>query len=349
MPSPSITYLGITWSGPQYTLLPSYKALENVSSLALETLGLRSISQKHYQRLLGSINFLAPYIQYGPLHLRPAGHTDLTELQEHASPTTVSAVPTTPSLVDSQEKSGGSDPNVHSASSIDILDRCLKNRMGGGGGNPTGLHGQRHLDPGGEHSPHQHTGVSGCHSISVQHSPSKVFGNPDQNGQYRSRLPHQQAGIEQKQNPVDFPARPSVSLCPAPMEHPSMVHTRSSQHLGRLSRSLPVRSEWSLSPLSFRQLMTLLFLPAIDLCSLPAFGCPFPFPSATIIDALAANWNKWERIYLFTPPDLIQTCLLKLAKFRGAALVWSSLQYFLPLPGGPSFSSSAPQSMWKST
>ena len=82
----------------------------------------------------------------------------------------------------------------------------------GGGGNLTGHHGQRRLDPGGEQSPHQHTGVFGCHSISVQPSPSKVFDNPDKNGQYHSRLPHQQAAIEQKQNSVDHPARPSVSL-----------------------------------------------------------------------------------------------------------------------------------------
>ena len=38
---------------------------------------------------------------------------------------------------------------------------------------------------------------------------------------------------------------------------------------------------------------------------LPAFGCPFPFPSATVVDALATNWYRWKRIYLFPPstPD----------------------------------------------
>ena len=54
-----------------------------------------------------------------------------------------------------------------------------------------------------------------------------------------------------------------------------------------LSRSHPVRAEWSLSPQSFQQLRTLLH-PEIDLfahpgnAKLPAFGCPFPFPSATV-------------------------------------------------------------------
>ena len=69
-PSPTITYLGISWSGSDHTLLPSSKALEKVRTMALETLQLPSLPLKLYQRLLGSINFVAPYIEYGPLHLR---------------------------------------------------------------------------------------------------------------------------------------------------------------------------------------------------------------------------------------------------------------------------------------
>ena len=69
-PSPTITYLGISWLGSDHTLLPSSKALEKVSTMALETLQLPSLPLKRYQKLLGSINFVAPYIEYGPLHLR---------------------------------------------------------------------------------------------------------------------------------------------------------------------------------------------------------------------------------------------------------------------------------------
>ena len=93
-----------------------------------------------------------------------------------------------------------------------------------------------------------------------------------------------------------------------------------------LSRSHPGRAEWSLSPQSFQQLTTHLS-PEIDLfahpgnAKLPTFGCPFPFPSATVVDALATNWNRWKKIYLFPPPDLIQTCLQKLENFGGSALV----------------------------
>ena len=69
-PCPTITYLGISWSGSEHTPLPSSKALEKVSTMALETLQLPSLPLKRYQNLLGSINFVAPYFEYGPLHLR---------------------------------------------------------------------------------------------------------------------------------------------------------------------------------------------------------------------------------------------------------------------------------------
>ena len=69
-PSPTITYSGISWSGSVHTLLPSSKAREKVRTIALEILQLPSLPWEKYQRLLGSINFVAPYIEYGPLHLR---------------------------------------------------------------------------------------------------------------------------------------------------------------------------------------------------------------------------------------------------------------------------------------
>ena len=81
--------------------------------------------------------------------------------------------------------------------------------------------------------------------------------------------------------------------------------------MGRLPLSeSPSENGVSLSPQSFQQLGTLLY-PVIDLfahpgnAKLPAFGCPFPFPSATVVDALATNWYRWKRIYLFPPsrPD----------------------------------------------
>ena len=82
----------------------------------------------------------------------------------------------------------------------------------------------------------------------------------------------------------------------------------------------------SLSPQSFQQLRTLLY-PVIDLfvhpgkAKLPAFGCPFPFPSATVVDALATNWYRWKRIYLFPPSTPDSSLPPKLRDFRGSALV----------------------------
>ena len=95
------------------------------------------------------------------------------------------------------------------------------------------------------------------------------------------------------------------------MDNPIKAPTRPPQHMGRLPLSeSPSENGVSLSPQSFQQLGTLLY-PVIDLfahpgnAKLPAFGCPFPFPSATVVDALATYWYRWKRIYLFPPsrPD----------------------------------------------
>ena len=64
----------LTWaSHGQAPTTPSSRAAKlwrRVSTTALEALQLRSLPLKRYQKLLGSINFVAPYIEYGPLHLR---------------------------------------------------------------------------------------------------------------------------------------------------------------------------------------------------------------------------------------------------------------------------------------
>ena len=89
-----------------------------------------------------------------------------------------------------------------------------------------------------------------------------------------------------------------------------------------LSRERPVRSEWSVSKESF-QLLTKIRSPMIDLfahpgnAKLPTFGCPFRHQSATVFDALTADWKRWGSIYLFPPTDLIPLCLRKLLGFQG--------------------------------
>ena len=117
-----------------------------------------------------------------------------------------------------------------------------------------------------------------------------------------------------------------------------------------LSRSHPVRAEWSLSPQSFQQLKNTPHSGDRPLRSpgkRQAAGLRMPIPSATVVDALATNWNRWKRIYLFPQPDLIQACL---QNYKTSEVPrWSSSQYFLPLPGGPSSVSFAPHSTWTST
>ena len=81
-----------------------------------------------------------------------------------------------------------------------------------------------------------------------------------------------------------------------------------------LSRGHFIPSEFVLAQESFHQLLRLQSL-QVDLFAhpgnarLPVFGCPFRHPRAAIHDALTADWNRWDSIYLFPPPALIPVCL----------------------------------------
>ena len=169
--------------------------------------------------------------------------------------------------------------------------------------------------------------MSSRDTISPLTETSTGVSSPGKDGQHCSGVPYQQTRVKQKQDLVSLPARASNTVRTEQIDNPIKAPTRPPQHMGRLPLSeSPSENGVSLSPQSFQQLRTLLY-PVIDLfvhpgnAKLPAFGCPFPFPSATVVDALATNWYRWKRIYLFPPPHLIQACLQKLRDFRGSALV----------------------------
>ena len=323
-PSPTITYLGISWSGTDHTLLPSSKALEKVRTMALEFLQLPSLSLKKYQRLLGSINFVAPYIKYGPLHLRQIILTSPNYKVKKSQP---------PSQLFLQHLRWWTrTQNLEAPVPMSIPPPNLTvwtdaSKTGWGGVSSLG------------------STVSGVwsHEESLLHintleclavTRSLLLLNPPRGSVLLIRTDNTVVVSlinKQGSNKSKILSRFLHELLTLCAQNNWTIRSRHLPgHLNTwadsLSRSHPVRAEWSLSPQSFQLLRTLLN-PEIDLfahpgnAKLPTFGCPFPFPSATVVDALATNWNRWKRIYLFPPPDLIQACLLKLRDFWGSALV----------------------------
>ena len=314
-PSPTITYLGISWSGSDHTLLPSSKALEKVRTMALETLQLPSLPLKKYQRLLGSINFVAPYIEYGPLHLRQIILTSPNYKVKKSQP---------PSQLFLQHLRWWTlTQNLEAPVPMSIPPPNLTvwtdaSKTGWGGVSSLG------------------STVSGVwsHEESLLHintleclavTRSLLILKPPKGSVLLVRTDNTVVVSlinKQGSNKSKILSRFLHELLTLCARNKWTIRSRHLPgHLNTwadsLSRSHPVRAEWSLSPQSFQQLRTLLN-PEIDLfahpgnAKLPAFGCPFPFPSATVVDALATNWNRWKRIYLFPPPDLIQACLQKL-------------------------------------
>ena len=115
-------------------------------------------------------------------------------------------------------------------------------RKQGGGGIFSGVHGQRRLVPRGEPPPHQHPGMSGCHTLSPQTGSSKGLGYPGEDRQHGCGIPHQQAGIKQEQGPVTLPARSPSTVRAEQMDHPIKASTRPPQHMGGLPLSQSPRA-----------------------------------------------------------------------------------------------------------
>ena len=184
--------------------------------MALETLRAPMLTRKRY-----------PLHQSGPSPA-PADHSNRSGLQD----------PSSPPMVDPQGKPGGSHPDVNSTSTHDSLDRCLENRVGGGG--VLGQHhSQQSLDPGRSSPPHQLPGVFGRHPFPSGSLPSKGLCNPDQVRQLRGSIPDKQAGIQQEQDPVTPPPRSLLSLQPPLLDPQSPPPARAPQRMGGLTVTQP--------------------------------------------------------------------------------------------------------------
>ena len=138
-------------------------------------------------------------------------------------------------MVDPETELGGPCSHVHPASKHHSLDRRLENRVVGG--IFSGIHGQRRLVPRGEPLTHQHPGMSGSHTLSPQTGSSKGLSYPGEDRQHGCGIPHQQAGIEQEQDPVTLPARAPNTVRAEQMDNPGKASTRPPQHMGGLPLS----------------------------------------------------------------------------------------------------------------
>ena len=231
IPTPTITYLGIVWSGTPHTLLPSNKSIENVISLAQESLQLPMLSRKRYQILLGSINFVAPYIKQGLLHLRQIILT---------APNFKSCPSRRPSDLFLQHLQWWTHrENLEAPIPMSIPPPHMTvwtdaSKTGWGGGILKQHHGQGPLDPRRSTPPHQLPGVSGSHPFPSGSLPSTELRDHDQVRQHGSGLPDQQAGVQQKQEPVPSPTGPPLPLQPSLLDPQSPSSAGSPECLGRL-------------------------------------------------------------------------------------------------------------------
>ena len=105
------------------------------------------------------------------------------------------------------------------------------------------------------------------------------------------------------------------------------------------SREGPISTEWSLDPRSFWDICDLVgYIPEVDLFAtrfnsqLPIFISPFPDQLAAGQDALNLDWNRWSSIYLFPPIQILPEVIRKLDHFLGKGFLlapnWGSDSWY---------------------
>lgn len=105
------------------------------------------------------------------------------------------------------------------------------------------------------------------------------------------------------------------------------------------SREGPISTEWSIDPQSFWDICDLVgFIPEVDLFAtrfnsqLPTFVSPFPDHFAVGQDALSLDWNRWSSIYLFPPIQILPEVIRKLDLFSGTGFLlapnWGSDSWY---------------------
>jgi hypothetical protein len=94
-----------------------------------------------------------------------------------------------------------------------------------------------------------------------------------------------------------------------------------------LSRTRPVKTEWTISQRAFEDLLSWHGPLQVDLfatrenAKLDRFWCPYPLPLAEGTDALTLDWNREVQIFLFPPPALRGKVFALLREYKGHGLL----------------------------
>ena len=123
--------------------------------------------------------------------------------------------------------------------------------------------------------------------------------------------------------------------------HPSHLQGVLNVLADKGSRWGPIATEWSLDPESFHEICSWAGTPQVDLFAtrfnsqLSNFVSPCPDPSARYMDAFSRDWDDWDSIFLFPPFPLLQrvVSLLKVYKGKGFLIApfWPSAPWFATL------------------
>jgi hypothetical protein len=96
-----------------------------------------------------------------------------------------------------------------------------------------------------------------------------------------------------------------------------------------LSRKDPRPAEWGLPQETFQKITDWHGPLQVDLMAsphnnkLPLYVSAFEYPGAVATDVLAVDWNQWQEVYIFPPPNFIPQLLPKLQDYKHHGVILS--------------------------
>ena len=314
-PSRRVQYLGVVFHLESLHLsLPEDKILA-IESQCHSALSAPSMSRRHLERLVGLLNFAAPYVPLGRLRLRPV----IAWMNTHTTaPTRDSLVPldralkdllvpwTSPSLLKSPVPMSYPPPSVE-------LMTVLPHSVSGSW--PPSFH-SRSINW------LELQAVFLALQEFLVHLQNRCVLLMSDNTTVVACL--------RKQGSLHSKALMDLSISILEFCHSHGIHLVPKHLSGSLnvladleSREGPISTEWSLDTKTFRWLATLSPPLQVDHFAtrhnhqLPSFISPCPDPTALDVNALVVPWSRWDSIYLFPPSQLLHKVSSLLLQYPG--------------------------------
>ena len=343
VPSQSLEYLGVTWNLQDLSLALPEAKVQKVLNLHRSTLNTPVLSRRDLERIVGYLNFTAPFRPLGRLYLLPIIQWMNSHSTVHNRDSPLPLDSSLRRILDpwSNQKALSSPVPMHipnpseelmtDASLFGWSGVLLPHRVEGGWHRSLWFHSMNWKEL-------QAILLTVIHFLPRLKGKAVKVWSDNMTALAcirRQGSAHSPALLELASSLLILCHRHNITLIPSHIQGVLNVLADAGSRRG------PIATEWSLDPHSFKEICHLWGRPQLDLFAtryntqLWTFVSPCPDPAALCMDAMAWDWNVWQSVYLFPPLRMLPQVASKLEDFWGTGFViapfWPSQDWFVML------------------